>query len=299
MGCAVSIGFYDGVHIGHQHLLRQLRAIAQSRGIKSVAVTFRQHPSKVFAPDKAPRCICPLTERIELLKQYVDDVIVLDFNSEMSKMTAREFVRDIIREQVGAELLLIGFNNRFGSDNISNFSYYDKICSELGVEAVMATRYEGTDVSSTLIRQQIINSDFMSAAALLGRPFVFSGSVEHGYHNGTKIGFPTANLSVDNAQLLPHNGVYACWAKTIDMPHPMAAMLNIGCRPTFKLTQFGTAIEVHIIDWENPRNLYGEIVEVEPVCLIRRETNFPTIKQLQAQLDEDKINVTKKLLKNE
>ena len=295
MGIAATIGFFDGVHTGHRCLLGQLRERASRLGLQTMAITFSHHPALVYNPSNAPLCICSFEKRVNKLQGLADRVVVLDFDAAMARMTAEGFAADVLRKQLGVDLLLMGYNHRFGADGLKDFEAYRQICARHGIEAVRAARLEGDDVSSTLIRSLIRQADFSKAAAMLGWEYEFEGMIVKGYHNGTRIGFPTANLKVEDNMLIPCEGVYACWAKLAGSDERLPAMLNIGTRPTFNQADTSLSIEVHIIDWGNPRQLYGETMTVIPHSLIRHEANFPTINDLRRQLLNDKDIVTKKL----
>lgn len=292
MPVAATIGFFDGVHVGHRSLLNRLQVVAKSRGLRSVAVTFRQHPTAVYAPERMPKLICSYRQRIDLLRQYADDVCVLDFDTDMAKMTAQCFAEEVLKKQLGVSVLIMGYNHRFGSDNLTDAEQYDALCRRCGIELVRAEEVEGVKVSSTMIRRLVAQNKFEDAARLLGYEYNFSGTVVHGNHIGTRLGFPTANISVDSQQLLPCGGVYAARVVT-DKGEKLFAMMNIGVRPTICHEGGNQSVEVHILGLEAGEPMYGRTITVIPEHFIRNEIKFPSQEALKQQLNTDKTEIKK------
>ena len=293
-GCVATIGSFDGVHRGHQCLLRQVRGIADERGIDAIAVTFARSPRKVLGgSDMAP--LNNVEERLTLLREMgMDDVCVLNFTHEMARMTARDFMYRVLKEQLGVAVLVIGYDHRFGCQRTDGFDDYVRYGRELGIEVVRgeACMDDEEPVSSTRIRQCLVVGKVAGAARLLGYNYKLCGKVVDGYKVGRKMGFPTANISVEGGEkLLPADGVYAVRCQqTTDNGQQTTdgwwmGMLNIGHRPT---VNNGTerSIEVHILDFEG--NLYGQTLCIEFVERLREERSFASLDELMAQLIADR-----------
>lgn len=297
---AVTVGFFDGVHRGHQYLMQQLRQVAEARRLEPMVVTFEQHPRQVLSTDYRPQLLSTPAEKSELLRATgVGQVRVLAFDSTMAALPARDFMRQVLREELGAGLLLTGYDNRFGHRSADNategFDDYVGYGRELGIEVVRALPLSlgnGQNASSSLVRRLLAEGDAEGAAACLGRQYALSGTVVAGEHIGHRLGFPTANLRVDHAlKMIPAAGVYAVWACTAGRRYP--AMMNIGTRPTFNGRQ--QALEVHIIDFDG--NLYGQDMTVCFVARLRAERPFDSAEALAQQLEQDKQATIKILQK--
>ena len=291
IGRVATIGSFDGVHRGHQCLLRQVRDIADERGLSAVAVTFALSPRKVLGGcDMAP--LGGVEERIALLREMgMDDVCVLDFTHEMAKMTARDFMQQVLRQELGVEVLVIGYDHRFGCQRTDGFDDYVRYGRELGIEVVRGEAcMEGDEaVSSTRIRQCLIEGRVSEAAQLLGYRYRLCGKVVGGYKVGRTIGFPTANIGMESGEkLLPADGVYAVWVSDGHGSGQMAGMLNIGHRPTVN-NGAERSIEVHILDFEG--DLYGKALCIEFVERLREERSFASLDELTTQLATDREKV--------
>lgn len=284
---AVAVGMFDGVHLGHQALVGQLAQCAKTSGLSSCVITFADHPLRQIRPEKAPRLLTTCRQKTELLRQAgADEVIALDFNDELRRLTAREFMRET-KERLGVKLWLMGFNHRFGSDGISDFNEYRRIGRELGIEVELASCevVEGIDlpVSSSLIRKSLDEGGVDQANRMLGRPYSIIGTVEEGLRIGRTIGFPTANISPEmQNQEIPKNGAYACEAVIDGQEWP--AMTNIGHRPTIG-EGLDATIETHVIGFEG--DLYGKHVEVRFIKRLRDECRFGDLECLKKQLAFD------------
>ena len=312
LNCVATIGSFDGVHRGHQCLLAQVRHIADERDLKAMAVTFALSPKKVLG-DSDISLLNSMEERTTLLHQAgMDEVAVLDFTHEMAAMTARDFMQQVLKEQLGIAVLVIGYDHRFGRGRTDGFDDYVRYGQELGIEVVRGEAcMEGNEaVSSTRIRRCITEGDVTEAAHLLGYNYKLCGTVVDGYRVGRKIGFPTANISTTENKLLPADGVYAVKVSTQrtmdneDMTNvpkmeenncqwptincPFRGMLNIGHRPTVNNGE-ERSIEVHILDFEG--NLYGQSLCVEFVKRLRDEQTFDSLEALIMQLEADKEKV--------
>jgi len=294
---AATIGCFDGVHRGHQMLVRMMVCQAKQRGLKPIAVTFDRLPRQLFDPSFHPQLLSTLDEKTACLKELgVEEVIVLPFTHQLATLSAEAFMREILRDRLSVELLVTGYDNRFGHDRSEGFDDYVRYGQELGIDVVrgdVAMMDGQTAVSSTLIRQLLVEEghvDMMPDA--LTRRYTLTGRVVSGEHIGHELGFPTANLEPDSPEkLIPASGAYAVWAMVDG--HRMPAMMNIGTRPTFAGKQ--QTLEVHILNAVG--NLYGQLVTVEFVSRLRAEQRFSTREGLIAQLEQDRLT-TEQILSN-
>ncbi|MBD5343211.1 MAG: riboflavin biosynthesis protein RibF [Bacteroides sp.] len=269
---AAVIGVFDGVHRGHQFLLEQLKTEAERRDYQPVALTFDRHPLELVNPGAVPARICSLQERLELLRRAEVEPIVLEFTPELRAMSAREFCAFI--RTLGVDLLLMGFNNRIGSDRKRGTELIDE-----PIEIIVARELPEGGVSSSAVRKSVGQGDMELAAKLLGRPFVIEGKVVTGRQIGRTIGFPTANIQPSEANaLMPPIGVYA--GEVDGRP----AVINIGRRPTVNNGNDVT-IEVHILDFQG--DLYGRHLRVEFLRRLRPEMKFSGFDELKAQIQKD------------
>ena len=301
--CVATIGSFDGVHLGHRSLLSQVRNIADERALKAVAVTFDTAPRRVLH-GVGDTHLSALDERMALLRGAgMDEVALLTFTREMAQLTAREFMQQVLREQLGVAVLIIGYDHRFGRGRIEGFDDYVRYGKELGIEVVRgeACMYDGEAVSSTRIRGCIAEGRIAEANTLLGYRYSLIGEVVDGYKVGRKIGFPTANLRLhDEHKLLPAGGVYAVYVNFVgnnednvqadgnNSQPEHVGMLNIGQRPTLNNGE-ERSIEVHILDFEG--DLYGKSLQLEFVERLRDEQPFESVDDLIAQLQADKERV--------
>lgn len=291
--CA-TIGFFDGVHRGHQHVIGCLSSIARARGMKSMIITFDRHPRQVVHADYVPQLLSAPSEKLRLLRETgVDSVEVLHFDSDMARMPAREFMQTVLHDRLGVALLLTGYDNRFGHNRSEGFEDYVRYGKEMGMEVMECTPtdIDGLRVSSSLVRRLLADGDVAEAGRCLGRSYRFGGTVAHGYQEGRRLGFPTANICPDMAeQLIPLVGVYAARVAVED-GKPMPAMLNIGTNPTFQRSSL--TIEAHIIGFDG--DIYGKHVTVEFCSRLRGERRFDSIDALRSQLLADREAVIKEL----
>lgn len=304
VGCyAATIGFFDGVHRGHRFLLEQLQQEAHARGLMSMAVTFDRHPRQVVQTDWQPKLLTTLDEKVALLEQTgIDKIVVFSFNKAMAALTARQFMADVLHDRLHVELLLTGYDNRFGHNRSETYADYERYGRELGMEVVCAcpltmggeaaqiaqhTRQaELTDraFSSSLVRRLLAEGDVAAAADCLGRYYSISGRVVHGEQKGRSLGFPTANLLPDEPQkLIPARGVYAVEALFPDGTYHHA-MTNIGTRPTFQGEE--QTLETHIFDFT--QDIYDQPLTISFVARLRDEMPFPSPTALACQLSLDK-----------
>lgn len=279
-GFALTIGFFDGVHQGHRYLLQQLEELAAANGLSAAALTFDRHPRTVVQPNFVPSLLTTQEEKLDLLsKAFTGKIIVLPFTQELSELTAKEFMQNILREKLNAELLLMGYNHRFGHGG-GNPEDYVTWGHETGIKVCLAKALAGEKVSSSRIRNLISLGDVKKANNLLGYPYFLTGEVTEGKQIGRQIGFPTANLTLPEQKLMPACGVYAVWV-TMPDHSKRGGMLCIGHRPTVE--QNGEiSVEVHIFDFNG--NLYGTSISIDFIEKLRDERHFDSLEELQKQL---------------
>ena len=280
---SVALGNFDGVHLGHQEILRRTVETAHRKGRDAVVYTFDPHPRLVLnkAPE-IPRITTP-RERVRILESLGIDVLVLaEFTTEFAAQSPEEFVENVLVEELGTRNLFIGENYRFGKGRAGTSHTLRKMAYELGfiVHVVPPVRYGGIVVSSSRIREHLARGEIAEANYLLGREFTIEGRVIHGHHRGKGLGFPTANIKPE-VKLHPPEGVYAVYCLTGEDIHP--AVMNIGYNPTFKDRQ--VSYEVHILDFE--RDLYGEFITAYMVERLRPEMTFSSAEDLRAQIGRD------------
>lgn len=291
--CVATIGFFDGVHTGHRYLIQQVKEIATAKGLQSALVTFPIHPRKVMNTDYRPELLTTPEEKINLLSETgVDYCLMLNFTPDISRLTAREFMTQILKERYQVKCLVIGYDHRFGHNRSEGFEDYVRYGKAIGIEVIRARARTNnieigaaTDipVSSSLIRTLLHKGEVDSAARCLGYEYFLDGTVVGGYQVGRKIGFPTANLNVDNPdKLVPADGVYAVWV-TFDGKTYMG-MLNIGVRPTINNGPNRT-IEVNILHFHT--DIYNKFIRLTFVKCTRPELKFDSIDALIAQLHKD------------
>lgn len=287
--CA-TIGFFDGVHRGHQFMIDSLTTMAHAQGRLSLVITFDRHPRQVVHADYVPQLITTTDEKLQLLHATAADRIeVLHFDTQMAQLSAYEFMCQVLHEKYGVAMLLTGYDNRFGHNRAEGFADYVRYGEEMGMKVLQNTPIDidGLRVSSSLIRRLIVEGNITEANNCMGHPYSITGSVAHGFQEGRRIGFPTANIVPESAEkLVPGNGVYATRV-SVEGGEWMPAMLNIGTNPTFQRQQ--TTIEAHIIGFEG--DIYGRKVRVEFGRKLRDEQRFESVEALQKQLEADKKEV--------
>lgn len=288
-GSAVTIGAYDGVHLGHQALLGQLHTRAKADGLTTVVVTFDRHPAAVVRPESAPLLLCDLDQKLELLAATgVDRTVVIPFDTERANETAEEFVDEILVRGLDARVVVVGEDFHFGHGRKGNVALLTALGRDYGFKVIGARLTgDGTGaVSSTRIRTLVAAGDVVGAARLLGRPHEVRGTVVHGDGRGGRVlGFPTANMMIDDAIALPADGIYAGYFTRADgSVHPAA--ISVGRRPTFY--EPGTAsvlVEAYLLHFDG--DLYGELSRVSFVCRLRDERQFDSVDALIAQMHQD------------
>ncbi|MBP7368603.1 MAG: bifunctional riboflavin kinase/FAD synthetase [Paludibacteraceae bacterium] len=289
--CVATVGFFDGVHIGHRFLMEELKKIASTQHLKSVVVTFDQHPRKVLNADFQPKLLTTLDERLfQIGSTGVDACVVLNFTREMSLLSARDFLKEVLHDQLNVQTLLVGHDHRFGHNREDGLSEYIRYGEEFGIKVIEAQRFATEDmphISSSVIRRALLDGDVETANRLLMYEYSFEGKVVNGFKVGHKIGFPTANLiPLSEEKLIPGVGVYAVRARCNEKR--FKAMMDIGYRPTFgddnKLT-----IEVHIIDFNE--DIYKKNIRIDFIRRLRNEIKFDTVEELIEQLYRDREEV--------
>lgn len=278
----VTSGTFDGVHVGHQKILRRVNQMARSKGGETVLLTFWPHPKFVLNPGSPMKLLNTFQEKAAHLKTLgIDHLIRIPFTQKFSQMTSEEFVKTILVEKIGTRQLVIGYNHRFGKNREGSFRYLQENGSAYGFEVVEISRkdVDHIAVSSTKIREHILSHQIHLANTLLGRPYEFSGKVVRGQQIGRKIGFPTANIEIsEKYKLLPSDGSYAVQAHVRGTKKH--GMMNIGVKPT--LGNQPRSIEVNIFNFKN--EIYGEELKVEVIKQIRPEMKFKNLKELTSQL---------------
>jgi len=280
----VTIGNFDGVHCGHQVMLRRLVEQSRAEGLASVVMIFEPQPLEFFLKDKAPARIMSWREKVEVLRDCgLDYVFLARFDAAFRSLTARDFIERLLVRQLNCRHLVIGDDFRFGCDRSGDFALLQQAGREFGfqVEQTPTVSLAEDRVSSTRIRQALQGGDFTLAEHLLGRPFMISGHVRHGDKIGRTLDFPTANLSL-NRQVSPMAGIYAVKVHGL-ADRPLHGAANVGTRPAVNGTE--NRIEVHILDFKG--DIYGRRIGVEFCHKLRAETPFPSLDALKAAIAND------------
>lgn len=282
-----AVGFFDGVHCGHRYLLSSLCAEGRKRGLHTVAVTFRSHPLSVLSPGHAPALLTTLKERLDLIAETgVDYCVLLDFTEELAKMSAEEFMRDVLSARFGVRVLLMGYDHRIGSDGISSPEGYREAGEKAGIEVIRTREFvppSGLKVSSSEIRKAIAAGEMEKAALMLGRPYNICAPVGHGRHVGTSLGFPTANVdALSTGKVMPAQGVYAAIAETGGKRY--RAVVNIGSRPTL-LNGKDITTEAFLLDFNG--DLYGSELNLLFISRLRGEKKFSSLTELKDAIAAD------------
>jgi riboflavin kinase/FMN adenylyltransferase len=291
----ITIGSFDGVHLGHQALIRELIAHAHQQSSQAVVVTFHPHPAVFFKRVPQAYCLTSPIERERLLKELgVDAVITLPFDQDFADLSPRDFVLDM-KETLGLTHLMAGFNFALGKNRSGDVAALEKLGDELEftVDVLPPLKISNEIISSSQIRKFLQDGELRQANHYLGRPYSLEGKVIHGEHRGHELGFPTANLEIDMDRLLPACGVYACTAKVDGKDH--SAVTNVGVRPTFVNPLVHPRVEPHILDLQE--DLYGKYLKLEFIEYLRPEQAFHTPQELIEQVNFD-IKRTRELLGN-
>lgn len=283
-GCVVTIGNFDGVHLGHQAVIAQLRGYAGQLGLPAVVMIFEPQPLEFFSTEMAPSRLTDLRDKIEWLREHgIDRVICLRFHGGLASLTAEQFVERLLVDGLGAELIVVGDDFRFGQGRQGDFQLLKRLGGRYGfdVKATDTLITDGIRISSSRIRECLNGGRLDEAAALLGRPYSISGRVIHGDKRGRELGFPTANIRLKRAKS-PLLGVYAVRVLGLD-GKIHKAVANIGTRPMFDGGRL--LLEVHLLDFS--KEIYGEHLHVEFLKRLREESKFDTLEILRAQIASD------------
>lgn len=286
-----TVGIFDGLHLGHRYLINELKQIASTENRKTLLISFETHPRKVLQPNFTPALLSTNDEKLAMIDTLgVDACMLLPFDVEMSKLTALEFLRDILYHKFNVRTLLVGHDHRFGHNRSEDFDDYLHYGKMIGLNVMKAQRFSTPDhqhISSSDVRTTLVAGDVTKANALLGYNYAFSGVVSNGFQVGRKIGFPTANIELlSSEKLIPASGVYQ--VNVMLASHQYVGMMNIGNRPTFNNSD-AKSVEVNIFDFE--ADIYKQTIQVEILRKIRDEIKFDSVDDLITQLHNDKKNV--------
>lgn len=289
-GCVATIGKFDGVHLGHQLILDQLKRKAEQYEQPSLVILIEPHPEEFFAPspESCPARLTVLREKLELLESFgIDYVLQLTFDKALSELSAEQYIRQILVDGLGVKCFIVGNDFRFGFQRKGDFALLLASGVEFGFEVIETAAYEykGQRISSTVIREHLERADFALVEQLLGRPYSIKGEVVRGQQLGTDLGFPTCNINPQRRKI-PLHGVYAAEVRLVDRYRPAA--VNIGYRPT--ITEQGDALlEAHILDFDEV--LYGKTIEVIFRARLRDEIKFENLDALKQQIAADVADV--------
>ena len=279
-----TIGFFDGVHLGHRFLLNQLNMYSTQFGLESLVVSFVDSPQRILSPNSDIKLLTTSSEKIAIFSELgLQNCLMLNFDENMAAITSYDFLK-LLHDTYRVQKLVVGYDHHFGSDRLRTFDDYVQLGKKIGVEVIACQPFiaENLTVSSSKIRTFLLEGDIMKANELLGSPYTMQGVVVSGNQIGRQIGFPTANLQLDVSKLIPKGGVYAV---DVMFDHVLfQGMLNIGTRPT--LSGQKQTIEVHIIDFE--KDIYGATLIIRFRKRLRDERKFESINELKAQLELDK-----------
>lgn len=285
-----TIGFFDGVHLGHRFLIHELKQVAESAGLPSAVITFPEHPRAVLQADYQPKLLNSFEEKLEQLASTgIDYCIVLDFTPELSRLTAEAFITTLLADRLHVDTLLIGYDHRFGYNRADGFEQYVAYGKACGIRVIKASQYSEGEaaVSSSEIRKLLAECQVEKAAHLLTYPYRLRGNIVSGYQVGRKLGFPTANIQVDEpSKIIPGIGVYAVRVYLNGQCHK--GMLYIGNRPTLDNGD-NITLEVNILNFS--ADIYNNEITVAFIQHIRGDIKFNSLDQLVAQLERDREKV--------
>ncbi|AFR34765.1 bifunctional riboflavin kinase/FAD synthetase [Riemerella anatipestifer] len=282
---ALSIGMFDGVHLGHQSIIKNLKKISDEKKLSSGLLTFWPHPRTIFNPNENLKLLNTLTEKTSLIENLgVDFLFLQSFDEDFRNLSADDFVKKILVDKLNVKYLIIGYDHRFGKDKKGDFNLLQKMATEFDfeVQQLDAIQLENQNISSTKIRNAIASGDFKSANDMLGYHYPLSGKVIHGKKIGRTIGYPTANISIDNIKLLPKKGAYIVevWIDNLFYK----GMLSVGTNPTVSGTEL--SVEVYILDFN--KNIYDQDITIKFRDFLHEEIKFDGLEALIKKLDEDK-----------
>ena len=292
-GLSMSLGMFDGVHKGHQEIIKRLLKYAKIENLESALLTFWPHPRKVLQPESDLKLLNTLEEKLQLLKDYgIQKVFLQEFNEEFRNLTGEEFVKDRLVAKMHMKHLIIGYDHHFGKNQSGNFQLLEKMAPEYNfeIEETEAVLEHEIAVSSTKIRNSLLEGDIIAANDFLGYHYPLSGKVVHGKKIGRTIGYPTANIGFDTIKLLPKNGAYI--VDVFVEEEKLAGMLSIGTNPTVNGTE--RTVEVYILDFD--KDIYDQEITVHFRDYLHDEIKFESLEKLVERLDEDK-RLTKEFFK--
>jgi riboflavin kinase/FMN adenylyltransferase len=281
----LAIGFFDGVHLGHQQIIRQTLADASQHDAVPLVLTFDRHPNTVVAPERVPPLIYCAPQRLRAIESLGAEILLLiHFDLDFSRQTGEQFVRNLVRDLGQLRSICVGANFSFGNKRSGNVALLRRLGAEMNfsVHGLAAVALDGKAISSTRIRQAVMVGDIDAASQMLGRPYSLCGTVVKGDGLGRKLGFPTANINTEGLVLPPH-GVYAVRAEVGGAN--FRAVLNIGHRPTLQNANRQLRVEAHLLDFDN--DLYGQELEILIVDKLREEMKFASLSDLTTQIAKD------------
>ncbi len=287
-GYACTIGFFDGLHIGHKSLIERLKEAAEQRGLRTLIVTFAQHPRELMKVSYVPKLLTTTSERLEMLESLGIDACYVIKDRQTFEFSSSYFLNHVLAEKLNVKYLLVGYDHHFGSDREHGIDYYKECGAKFGVEVEQESAVSAGKimVSSSEIRRQLQAGKLDNITKLLGYNYFLEGTVVHGRSVGKEIGFPTANVALNDVRkLIPKEGVYSTKVKIEDESHIFKGVLNIGVRPTFIQLGSEKTIEVHILDFTG--DIYGKKIKIELLKYLRAEEKFENASQLTKQIQKD------------
>jgi riboflavin kinase/FMN adenylyltransferase len=283
----LAIGVFDGLHLGHQSVIRTAQQTAKNCGGRAVILTFDPHPARILKPEAAPRMLTSTPHKVRLLREWaLDHALILSFSHQTAQTLPDHFVRELAAHCRPLHAICVGESWSFGRERRGNLHLLSALGEELGFRAIGVPELllDGAVVSSTRIRQAVSAGDLATASKLLGRPYAVAGTVVHGRQLGRSIGFPTANLPISHEQVPPH-GVYAVLVSRPGTTALLPGVANVGLRPTVGESNPQITLEVHLFDRSG--DFYGEFWEVRFVDFLRPEKRFPDVEALRHQIAQD------------
>lgn len=287
----ITIGTFDGVHMGHRQIIEKLKTEAQKNDGETVIITFHPHPRKVVSSAiLGIRLLNTPGEKAELIEQLgIDHLVIVPFSDVFANMSAEEYIKDFLMEKFHPHTIIIGYDHRFGRGRLGDYKLLEKKAKEYNYQLREIPKHVLDDIaiSSTNIREAVLHCDCKTASSLLGYNYFFSGEVVHGNKLGRKLGYPTANIHVsDEEKIIPGNGIYAVYAQPEGYTEKLKGMMSIGFRPTVDGKK--RVIEVNIFDFD--KEIYGQHLKVYLKKYLREEKKFDTLDELVKQMDQDKLD---------
>lgn len=287
----ITIGTFDGVHMGHRQIIDKLKSEAKANNGETVIITFHPHPRKVVSSAiLGIRLINTLEERIELLEGLgIDHLVIVPFTDAFANQPAEDYVKDFLLDKFHPNTIIIGYDHRFGRDRLGDYRLLEKMAATHNYKLKEIPKHilENISISSTNIREAILHSSIATANSLLGYEFFFSGEVVHGDKLGRKLGYPTANLKIQNEEkIIPGNGIYAVYAQPEGAAKKLKGMMSVGFRPTVDGKK--RVVEVNLFDFD--KEIYGQSLKVYVKKFLREEVKYDSLEALVKQIDQDKIN---------